>query len=113
MDNRQLFRCSKCKTVWRKHEDTSWSLFDPQQTPGSCCDNVDTFLNVIEPVITTIYGIRNPSDFEKKTGVVENENEYTTWIEYWDGPTLVHRSAHVTLKKIPQDVQSILGEING
>jgi len=37
----------------------------------------------------------------KKEGTVDNENEYTTWVEYWLDGELVHRSAHVTLKKSP------------
>lgn len=36
---------------------------------------------------------------EKKEGSVDNENEYTTWTEYWLEGELVHRSAHVQLKK--------------
>jgi hypothetical protein len=36
---------------------------------------------------------------EKKEGFVDNDNEYTTWIEYWHEGELVHRSAHVALKK--------------
>ena len=38
---------------------------------------------------------------EKREGVVDNDNEFTTWVEYWQGDELVHRSAHVTLKKPP------------
>jgi len=37
----------------------------------------------------------------KKDGVVDNEDEHTTWTEYWLGDLRVHRSAHVTLKKMP------------
>ncbi len=36
---------------------------------------------------------------EKREGTVDNDNELTTWIEYWLDGELVHRSAHVTLKK--------------
>ena len=36
---------------------------------------------------------------EKREGVVENDNEFTTWVEYWHEGELVHRSAHVQLKK--------------
>jgi hypothetical protein len=36
---------------------------------------------------------------EKKEGSVDNDNEYTTWVEYWLEGELVHRSAHVQLKK--------------
>jgi hypothetical protein len=38
---------------------------------------------------------------EKKEGFVDNDNEYTTWVEYWLEGELVHRSAHVALKKLP------------
>jgi hypothetical protein len=36
---------------------------------------------------------------EKKEGVVDNDTENTTWVEYWLDGELVHRSVHVTLKK--------------
>ena len=35
----------------------------------------------------------------KKTGSLDDENELTQWIEYYDGDELVHRSVHVQLKK--------------
>jgi hypothetical protein len=38
---------------------------------------------------------------EHRSGEVDNENEFTTWTEYWLDGELVHRSAHVTLKKMP------------
>jgi hypothetical protein len=50
-------------------------------------------------VITTIHGDMDENLLEKKTGVVDNDNEHTTWVEYWLDGELVHRSAHVTLKK--------------
>jgi len=37
----------------------------------------------------------------KQEGTVDNDNELTTWVEYWLDGELVHRSAHVTLKKPP------------
>jgi hypothetical protein len=36
---------------------------------------------------------------ERKDGTFEDDNELTTWVEYWKDGELVHRSAHVTLKK--------------
>lgn len=39
---------------------------------------------------------------EKREGIIENENEQTTWVEYWLPNTAdraVHRSVHITLKK--------------
>ena len=50
------------------------------------------------PLITTTKGEMDESFLEKKDGSVDNENEYTTWVEYWLAGELVHRSAHVTLK---------------
>jgi hypothetical protein len=44
---------------------------------------------------------------EKKEGGFENDNEKTTWVEYWLDNELVHRSAHVTLKAPPE----VVGEI--
>jgi hypothetical protein len=41
------------------------------------------------------------SQLEKREGMVDNENELTTWVEYWSDGELVHRSAHITLKKVP------------
>jgi hypothetical protein len=38
---------------------------------------------------------------EHRSGTVDNDNETTTWTEYWLDGELVHRSAHVTLKKMP------------
>ena len=52
-------------------------------------------------LITTTKGEMDDSLFEKKEGVVDDENEYTTWVKYWLDGELVHRSAHVTLKKSP------------
>ena len=53
-------------------------------------------------MITTIYGDIDESLLEKKVYVdKDDENEYTTATEYWLNGELVHRSAHVTLKKMP------------
>lgn len=50
-------------------------------------------------MITTTKGMMDETLLEKKTGVVDNEVEKTTWIEYWDGDELVHRSVHMELKQ--------------
>ena len=50
-------------------------------------------------LITTTKGEMDEALLEKKEGSVDNENEYTTWVEYWHEGELVHRSVHVTLKK--------------
>jgi hypothetical protein len=52
-------------------------------------------------LITTTKGDMDESLLEKREGSVDNDNEYTTWVEYWLEEELVHRSAHVTLKKMP------------
>ena len=52
-------------------------------------------------LVTTTKGEMDDSLLEKREGVVDNENELTTWVEYWLEGELVHRSAHVTLKKMP------------
>tara|TARA_R110000822_G_scaffold14827_9_gene51692 strand:- start:4750 stop:4944 length:195 start_codon:yes stop_codon:yes gene_type:complete len=49
--------------------------------------------------ITTTKGDIEESLLEKREGSVDNDTEMTTWVEYWDAGELVHRSAHVTLKK--------------
>jgi len=50
-------------------------------------------------LITTTKGEMDESLLEKKEGSVDNDIEYTTWIEYWLDGELVHRSAHVALKQ--------------
>ena len=52
-------------------------------------------------LVTTTKGDMDDSLLEKREGSVDNENEYTTWVEYWLDGELVHRSAHVTLKVSP------------
>jgi hypothetical protein len=39
------------------------------------------------------------SSLEKREGEVDDDNEHTTWTEYWLDGELVHRSVHVHLKK--------------
>jgi hypothetical protein len=50
-------------------------------------------------LVTTTKGDMDESLLEKKEGVFEDDNELTTWVEYWLEGELVHRSAHVTLKR--------------
>ena len=52
-------------------------------------------------LVTTTKGDMDEALLEKKEGFVDNDNEYTTWTEYWLDGELVHRSVHVTLKKMP------------
>jgi hypothetical protein len=50
-------------------------------------------------LITTTKGEMDESLLVKRTGSVDNDHEYTVWVEYWHEDELVHRSVHVTLKK--------------
>ena len=50
-------------------------------------------------MITTTKGLMDEVLLDKREGTIENDNETTTWVEYWLGVELVHRSAHVALKK--------------
>lgn len=50
-------------------------------------------------MITTTHGLMDEALLEKREGFVDNEQEHTTWVEYWLLGELVHRSAHVTLKQ--------------
>ena len=52
-------------------------------------------------IVTTTKGDMDDSLLEHRAGEIDNENELTTWVEYWLEGELVHRSAHVTLKKMP------------
>jgi len=52
-------------------------------------------------IVTTTKGDMDDSMLEHRTGTVDNDNEATTWTEYWLDGELVHRSVHVTLKKMP------------
>lgn len=50
-------------------------------------------------IVTTTKGDMDDSLLEKREGEVDNDNEHTTWTEYYLGEELVHRSVHVRLKK--------------
>jgi len=52
-------------------------------------------------MITTTKGLMDEALLEKREGTIDNDNEHTTWVEYWHDGELVHRSAHVRLKKMP------------
>jgi hypothetical protein len=52
-------------------------------------------------LVNTIHGEIDDSLLEKREGSVDNDIEFTTWVEYWLDGELVHRSAHVTLKTSP------------
>ena len=50
-------------------------------------------------IVTTTKGKMDDSLLEKREGSVDIDIENTTWVEYWLADELVHRSAHVRLKK--------------
>ena len=52
-------------------------------------------------LVNTTKGEMDESLLEKREGSVDNDIEYTTWVEYWLDGELVHRSAHVSLKTSP------------
>ena len=62
--------------------------------------------------IFTTKGDMEESLLEKKEGFVDNENEYTTWVEYWLEGELVHRSVHVQLKQnvLADGIAAMLGQ---
>ena len=62
--------------------------------------------------ITTTKGNLDESVLEKRTGGFENEHESTSWVEYWLTGELVHRSAHVTLKR-PISAHAVIGGFGG
>jgi hypothetical protein len=49
----------------------------------------------------TTKGEMDDSLLSKQEGSLDNDNETTTWVEYYLDGELVHRSAHVMLKKMP------------
>lgn len=50
-------------------------------------------------IVTTTHGPMDESQLRRVDGEVDNDNERTTWVEYWLGDELVHRSVHVRLKQ--------------
>jgi hypothetical protein len=50
-------------------------------------------------LVTTTKGEMDETLLEKREGSLDNDNESTTWVEYWLDGELVHRSVHVALKK--------------
>ena len=52
-------------------------------------------------LVQTTKGEMDSTLLERRDGSIDNEDEFTTWVEYWHEGELVHRSAHVILKKSP------------
>ena len=60
-------------------------------------------------MVTTTKGLMDTSLLEKREGVKETDNDRQEWVEYWLDGELVHRSAHIKLKK----AVFAMGEVNG
>ena len=67
---------------------------------------------MIQVLVNGQLGEMDEALLEKRTGALDNDNECTTWVEYWLNGELVHRSAHVTLKK-PVTLDSAVGGFGG
>ena len=52
-------------------------------------------------LVTTTKGEMDSELLERRDGSIDNEDEFTNWVEYWHEGELVHRSVHVILKKSP------------
>jgi hypothetical protein len=63
-------------------------------------------------MVNTTRGEMDETLLEKREGEFEDENERTTWVEYWTCGEMVHRSVHVTLKKAVVSTTEI-GGFNG
>lgn len=50
-------------------------------------------------IVTTTHGDMDDSQLRRVDGELDNEIEHTTWVEYYLGDELVHRSVHVRLKQ--------------
>ena len=63
-------------------------------------------------IVNTTKGEMDDSLLEKREGTIDNDIENTDWVEYWLNGELVHRSAHVRLKKPVLSITQI-GGFNG
>lgn len=50
-------------------------------------------------MITTTKGLMDEATLRRVDGELDNANEHTKWVEFYDGDELVHRSVHVHLKE--------------
>jgi hypothetical protein len=65
-------------------------------------------------LIYTTKGYIDDSLLDRRSGMFDNSNEFTTWVEYRlpGEEEIIHRSAHVTLKRsiVQADVKA--GDLN-
>lgn len=52
-------------------------------------------------LINTTKGPRAEAAMERRDGVVDNENEHTEWVEFWEAGEIIHRSVSIVLKQLP------------
>lgn len=52
-------------------------------------------------LINTTKGPRLEAAMQRKDGAVDNDNERTEWVEFWEGGELIHRSVDIVLKQLP------------
>jgi len=50
-------------------------------------------------IVNTTKGEMDDSLLEKREGLLDNDTETTSWVEYWLDGELVHRSVHMVLKR--------------
>lgn len=50
-------------------------------------------------IINTTIGDMDDALLEKREGIIDNDNEYTTWIQYWFEGKVVYRSLQTQFKK--------------
>lgn len=63
-------------------------------------------------MITTTKGLMDEAKLRKVLLTVDNDNEHTEAVEYWDGEELVHRSVHVHLKQVGLVAEALVASLN-
>lgn len=63
-------------------------------------------------MITTTKGLMDEANLRKVLLTVDNDNERTEAVEYWDGTELVHRSVHVQLKQVGLVAEALATSLN-
>ena len=63
-------------------------------------------------LVTTTKGEMDAALLDKKEGVLDNENETTSWIEYWLDGELVHRSVNMILKRYTVTGEAVAASIS-
>ncbi len=70
-----------------------------RKADGTLVGTMDADPLVYGEVVDTTRGPMKVDELEKKTGEVDDDNEFTRWVEFWFDGELVKRSVHVHLKK--------------